>query len=192
MSYLETVTSAAFIRECSMKSRPSLSSLTFVLYAACLTCLLAVTGCGSGIATVPATGTVVHQGKPLKGATVTFSRGKRAITAGEIAIGETDAEGRFTLTTYIGPQADVKGAVIGKYDVTVSKYIIPPGMSESQYRALVAEVDRISASGAMMPPDQQLPDLVEMLPAQYSASGRSELSAEVTAKGPNDFRFELQ
>lgn len=175
-----------------MLSKPSLCSLTFMLYAASLAGLLPVAGCGSGIATVPATGTVLHQGKPLGGATVTFSRGKRALTEGEIAIGETDAEGHFTLTTYIGPQADVKGAVIGKYDVTVSKYIIPPGMSESQYRALVAEVDRISATGAMMPPGQQLPDLVEMLPARYSASGKSELSAEVTSQGPNDFRFELQ
>ena len=31
-----------------------------------------------------------------------------------------------------------------------------------------------------------------MLPAQYSAIGKSELSADVTAKGPNDFQFDLK
>ena len=153
--------------------------------------LLATTGCSSKIPTVSATGTVLYKGKPLEGASVMFGRGGRDMTKGEIAIGTTDAAGRFALTTYVGPEEEVKGAVVGKYDVTVSKYIIPPGMTETQYKALVAEVDRISATGGMMPPGQQLPDLVEMLPAKYSVIGKSELSADVAAKGTNDFQFDL-
>lgn len=176
-----------------MICRVPLGRLAFLFHTTCLIGLLALTGCGSNkLSTVSATGMVLHKGKPLEGASVTFSRGGRDIALGEIAVGKTDAEGRFSLITYIGPQAELKGAVIGKYDVTISKYIIPPGMTEAQYKALVAEVDKISASGAMMPPGQQLPDLVEMLPAQYSAIGKSELSAEVTAKGPNDFQFDLK
>ena len=167
--------------------------LAFLFHTTCLIGLLALTGCGSSkISTVSATGTVTHKGKPLENASVMFSRGGRDITKGEIAMGKTDADGRFSLTTYIGPQTEVNGAVIGKYDVTISKYIIPPGMTEAQYKALVAEVDKISASGAMMPPGQQLPDLVEMLPSMYSGIGKSELTAEVTPKGPNDFPFELK
>ena len=167
--------------------------LALLYLTTCLIGLMALTGCGaSKVSTVSATGTVMHKGNPLEGASVTLSRGGRDITTGEIAIGKTDVEGRFSLTTYIGPQTELKGAVIGKYDVTISKYIIPPGMTEAQYKALVAEVDKMSASGAMMPPGQQLPDLVEMLPTKYSGIGKSELSAEVTAKGPNDFPFDLK
>jgi hypothetical protein len=59
------------------------------------------------------------------------------------------------------------------------------------YEALVAEVDRISATGVMMPPGQQHPDLLEMLPAKYCILGESELSADVVAKGTNDFQFDL-
>jgi hypothetical protein len=82
--------------------------------------LLAMTGCSSKHSTVSATGTVLHKGKPLEGASVMFGRGGRDITMGEIAIGKTDADGRFALSTYIGPQEDLKGAVVGKYDVTIS------------------------------------------------------------------------
>ena len=166
-------------------------ALAFLFHATLLIGLLSVTGCSSKLSTVSVTGTVLHKGKPLEGASVMFGRGSRDITMGEIAIGKTDADGRFALSTYIGPQDEMKGAVVGKYDVTISKYVIPPGMTEAQYKALVAEVDRISASGAMMPPGQQQPDLVEMLPAQFSAIGKSELSADVTSKGPNDFKFDL-
>ena len=167
-------------------------ALAILFHALFLIGLLFMTGCSSKLSTVSATGTVLHKGKPLEGASVMFGRGGRDITVGEIAIGKTGADGRFALSTYIGPQEELKGAVVGKYDVTISKYIIPPGMTEAQYKALVAEVDRISASGAMMPPGQQLPDLVEMLPAQYSAIGKTELSADVTSKGPNDFQFDLK
>ena len=154
--------------------------------------LLASIGCVSKIPTVSATGTVSYKGKPLEGASVMFGRGGRDITKGEIAIGTTDANGRFALTTYVGPQEELKGAVVSKYDVTISKYIIPPGMTEAQYKALVAEVDKISASGGMVPEGHQLPDLVEMLPAKYSAIGKSVLTAEITPKGKNDFQFDLQ
>jgi hypothetical protein len=162
-----------------------------LFYSVYLIGLLAMTGCSGRLPTVSVTGTVTHKGEPLEGASVMFGRGGRDITKGEIAIGKTDADGRFSLSTYVGPQEELKGAVVGKYDVTISKYIIPHGMTEAQYKALVAEVDRISASGAMMPPGQQLPDLVEMLPAKYSIIGKSELSADVAAKGPNDFQFKL-
>lgn len=168
------------------------TAFAFPFYAVFWIGLLTFAGCSNKLSTVSASGRVLHKGEPLADASVMFGRGGRDITAGEIAMGKTDADGRFSLTTFIGPEEELKGAVVGKYDVTISKYIIPPGMTEAQYKALVAEVDRISATGAMMPPGQQLPDLVEMLPAKYSAIGKSELSAEVTSKGPNDFQFDLK
>jgi len=178
------------LRKSYMMGRTPMT-LAFLFQTTFLIGILTVTGCSSKLSAVSATGTVMHKGKPLEGASVMLGRGGRDITKGELAIGKTDADGRFALTTYVGPQEELKGAVVGKYDVTISKYIIPPGMTEAQYKALVAKVDAISASGAMMPPDQQLPDLVEMLPAKYSAIGKSELSADVTAQGPNVFQFDL-
>ena len=45
---------------------------------------------------VPVHGVVLFNGKPLEGAGVTFTNS----TAGVTAYGQTDAEGKFTLTTF--------------------------------------------------------------------------------------------
>lgn len=83
-------------------------------------CLLSVfavitaVGCGGG-GFVPVTGTVTLDGKPLEGAAVNFT----PATAGEgqAAQGQTDASGKFTLSTVGGI-----GAVPGNYKVGVSKF----------------------------------------------------------------------
>ena len=164
-----------------------------VLATVCVAGLLSFAGCGTKLpATAPARGTVLYRGEPVEGAVVLFSRGSRNIANGELAIGKTDAKGRFELTTHVAGEAQAKGAVAGQYEVTISKRVPPPGISQSQHQAMVDAANKIGESGAMVPPDKQPPELVEMLPPRYSVTGQSELKAEVTSKGPNDFPFELK
>jgi len=82
---------------------------------------VAVAGCGrSGVPagpprspTVAAAGVLTVRGQPVAGATVVMHHAEGRASA----IGTTDAEGRFTLTTY---QKD-DGAPAGQYRVTVAK-----------------------------------------------------------------------
>lgn len=169
------------------------SHFSAFLLAPVLAGSLLLGGCGGSSLpqTSPVSGTVSYQGKPVEGATVIYSRGARKLSEGEIAIGKTDASGTFTLTTHVGSQADVPGAVPGQYQVTVSKQVPPPGMTESQYQAKLDEVNRIAETGGMATEDQQPPPRVELFPNKYSSAANTELTAEVKADGPNEFKFEL-
>ncbi len=74
----------------------------------------AVVGCGKGRPkTVPVTGTVTFDGKPVEGASVAFYPAE----GGRPATGTTDAQGKFTLTTFESGD----GALPGSYNVTVMK-----------------------------------------------------------------------
>src|SRR5687768_4724922 len=102
----------------AMRSRSAAASRAGVLTALPLALAL-LAGCGdksvAGRPPVyPASGQVVYKGQPLEGAFVSFTptEGK---THG--ASGRTDAEGRFTLTTF--DPGD--GAPAGRYRVTVTK-----------------------------------------------------------------------
>ncbi len=160
--------------------------------AAGLLALLACPGCGPGLPPTHAvTGTVLYRGEAIEGATVMFSRGARNIAEGEIAIGKTDAQGRFRLTTYFGPETDAQGVIAGEYEVTVTKRVPPPGFSADQYQALVDAANKIGETGAMVPPDKEPPAMVELFPEHYAVPGKSKLTATVTPEGPNDFPLKL-
>jgi hypothetical protein len=164
-----------------------------LLAIACLAGLAYLSGCGpKGPATKPVTGTVLYRGKPIEDARVLFMRGSRNIAEGEMALGKTDTNGRFELTTHFGSQTGGKGAVVGQYEVTISKHVPPPGISESKYQAMVEAANKFGEAGSTVPPNMRPPELVEMLPPQYSAVGKSKLKADVTAQGPNDFEFKLE
>jgi hypothetical protein len=174
-------------------NRFNFDSRAGVRLATCLLGLLIATGCGTGKpATVPATGVVTYEGNPVANASVVFSRNTGNIALGEMAVGKTDANGHFELTTHFGARGSSVGAVPGKYEVTVSKQIPPNGMTEAEYQAKVDEVNKIGETGATAPRDQRPPALVEMLPPRYSAPGKTELSATVEAKETNSFTFTLK
>ena len=69
--------------------------------------------------TTPVRGVVTCQGKPVANGTVNFTpmpnQGKADGRRGRVALGMTDKDGRFKLTTY---QND-DGAIVGKHTVTV-------------------------------------------------------------------------
>lgn len=154
------------------------------------TCL-AVVGCSGGLNSVTASGTVTHKGSPVEGANVVFSRGAGDITKGEVAVGKTDAAGRFTLTTPTGPRQGGSGALPGDYTVTVTKHIPPKGMTMAQYQALVDAATKAGETGAMVPPERQPPPLVSMFAEHYSVQSKSKLKATIPPSGTSSLSFTL-
>ena len=155
----------------AIRSRPAASragALTALPLALAL-----LTGCGDkGVAgrppVYPVSGQVLYQGKPLEGAFVSFTPTEGG-THG--ASGRTDADGRFTLTTFDSGD----GAPAGRYRVTVTK------------AEAVITPDPVN-------PEANPPLKVEqkhLIPAKYSSPEKSGLESEVTESGENEFRFEL-
>jgi hypothetical protein len=82
--------------------------------------ILLVAGCGSKLpTTAPVSGTVLLDGKPVEGAAVSLVPN----AGGRFGYGTTDAQGKFTISTY----GDNDGATLGGHKILVTKAdIIPP------------------------------------------------------------------
>ncbi len=86
-----------------------------------LLCLTLAMGCGNSgeYAVVPVSGIVTCQGKPVGNATVNFtpkaSEDRSSLNPGKPALGITDKDGRFKLTTYENDD----GAIVGTHTVNV-------------------------------------------------------------------------
>jgi len=150
-------------------------------HRAVVTCLaaaaiLAAAGCGSRRdrwvenrpPTYAARGVVTLAGTPVAGATVVFSSADFRLSA----CGFTDSRGRFTLRTF----EPGDGAVAGRHGVRIEKY-------KEDFTRLD---DPAVAYGAKTP--QGIP----LLPERYAAAETSGFTADVAARGPNTFRFDLQ
>ncbi|MFO0429627.1 MAG: carboxypeptidase-like regulatory domain-containing protein [Planctomyces sp.] len=113
-------------------------------------------------------GTVNLSGKPLEGAVVLFHSpdGKHS------ANGRTDSNGRFVLTTF--EEAD--GATEGQHKVTITKteYVKTPTAYDSPDEPSVALLPK------------------QLLPVKISKPDTTDLTATVTAAGPNDTTFDLK
>lgn len=142
--------------------------------------MLVFCGCTKGTSynTVPATGTVLYQGRPLPGAQVAFlGDGK---TPPALAV--TAQDGTFSLTTSV----DGDGAVPGTYQVTVSK------MSGSKAAASNVKMSMDEAAAASSKGlTQETQEPTSLIPAHYAAAATSGLSYEVKSSGENDFKIEL-
>lgn len=111
-------------RDRSLLPRRSELSVNFgarqVLCAALVLALPAM-GC-SRSPTVLVVGTLTHEGKPLEGATITFLNSR---DSGLTAAGVSDANGHYSLHTYITSDQIVPGALPDEYRVIVEKYKRP-------------------------------------------------------------------
>lgn len=96
-----------------------------VLQVVVIGAALSVLGCGSGTPSV--SGTVTLDGKPIEGATVTFTPDSKDGSGIGASYGKTDAQGRYSLRTVSG---DKSGAVVGKHKVTISKASSDPNNPE--------------------------------------------------------------
>lgn len=94
----------------------------FVLLAVLVPLAPALAGCGPKYPqTIPVTGTVILDDRPVAGAVVVFLPEQ-----GQMATATTDGTGRFVLSTF--ELAD--GALPGKHRVTVAKTTVEPGDQE--------------------------------------------------------------
>jgi hypothetical protein len=131
--------------------------------------LVSTLGCShEGPKIVPVSGVVTLNGKPLAGATVTFSPIAKPgeVNAGDGSSGKTNADGEYTLTTSRG----VPGAQVGKHRVGISALSQQAGSSDER------------------PPRGGWP-IKDKIPARYS--GDSTLTFEVAPSGPNKADFTL-
>jgi len=132
-------------------------------------------GCGSsakGPPLVPAEGTVLLDGKQLSNASVMLV--PRGETRGDKAFyGKTDAAGKFAVTSADGKQ---KGAAVGNYQVLINKLV------------------KLDGSDFVPDPNSGPEDtggFRELLPAAYSDSAKSVLTAEVPDGGTKTLEFKL-
>lgn len=109
--------------------------------------MLTLVGCGGdGLERVPIQGVVKAQGVPVPNAIVQFT--PKTGTPGDGAIGQSDAEGKFTV---ISSRQDDAGVPPGSYGVRVSLMV--------------------DGKGKFLPPDAtqaDYPDAKEVIPAPYS------------------------
>ena len=133
-------------------------------------------GCGDRLGTVPAGGVVTWSDKPVEGAQVMFLRDSQQ---GPAAIGVSDQDGRFELTTGESP-----GAVPGQYRVTVVKdnsaeLGIPDPLPEG-----VTRTEYVRTHNLVLRP---------LLPVQYADFQQTPLRFEVSADTQkNDYAINLE
>ncbi|MDB5391796.1 MAG: hypothetical protein JWM11_7442 [Planctomycetaceae bacterium] len=143
----------------------------------CLALIFNSMGCGgSGLPeTVSVTGTVSYQGKLVEGAQVVLNNND---PAGKSAAGVTDAQGKFSVQTYLDPTHQATGAIPGQYKVTVSKLEKNTLSSE--------EMMKNAASGTKPAVPKQL------LPEKYSSLATTDLPAEVKKGNTAPLTLELK
>jgi len=108
------------------------------------------------------TGTVTYKGQPLERVSVGFFPEK-----GRPASGRTDAQGKFTLSTFVPGD----GAVPGRHTVTIVEVYDRPPKGTPEFEK-------------WKPPPPRFP-------AKYSDAQKSKLTAEVKQGQKNDFTFNL-
>lgn len=126
-------------------------------------------------ATYAVTGTVTHNGQPVEGATVGFQPSGTSASA----VGKTDADGNYTLTTFAADD----GAIAGEYRVRIFKF-------ENAASASAAE----GSSDYVPPVEGENPAAPKnLLPTIYADPATSGLTATVTEDpSKNTFDFALQ
>jgi hypothetical protein len=146
----------------SLYQRPAMATLAAALLLA---------GCsGGGVGgTVPVSGKVTYKGAPVEGATVSFlgtGDGSKVATA------VSGAGGAYELST-----VNTKGALPGKYSVTVTKTETSEGVAQTMEEA---------AKSKAPPPTSK-----ELLPAKYGDPAQTPLKFEVKS-GSNTFDLKLE
>jgi hypothetical protein len=135
-------------------------------------------GCGGEEypSTIPVTGTVNYQGKPLDEATVTLVP---TDAKGRSASGITGADGKFAVKTFYGADHNPEGALPGDYLISVSKVraVTPPeGMTQWEMQAWYTK------QGTPKP----------LLPKQYMSPETSGLKVTVGNTPPEPLTLDLK
>jgi len=155
----------------------------YSLFTGCCIVSLVLVGCSGGSSTdrkpvFKVSGKITMSGGPVANAMVTFSPKQKQ----PVAIGKTDTNGQFKLTTYDAGD----GAAEGEYVVLVSK---------STASAPAGPVGHDPSKPHTPPAHQQLTAAQSTeagLPEKYSQISGSGLLAKVEKGGKNQFEFELK
>jgi hypothetical protein len=138
--------------------------------------VLGLSGCGPDLPeTVDVTGKVLFQGQPLANAQVGFVPDSQDAET-RPALGSTDANGAFSLRTYVAPGAEPAGAMVGDYTVTIQKTDVP--------------VDPVKLQELFRKKPNYVPP--PLLPARYGSPTTSPFKVSVKADAKNDFTFDVQ
>lgn len=155
----------------------------------CCVAILSLAGCGGGggdgnrVPVFKVTGKVTMGGGPVADAVVTFAPREKQ----PVAIGRTDTEGNYLLTTYSAGD----GAAAGEFGVMVMKEA-PAASGSSGPPAHGAGFAPPAHASQKSGKQQPTTKSTSLLPEKYSHSDKSGLTAKVTADGPNEFNFELK
>lgn len=156
---------------------------------ALLVTAVVLAGCGGSDfpKTYSVSGTVVQNGKPVDGALVTFL----STEGGKSAVGSTNADGEFTLSTF-GPG---DGALPGAYKVTVTKGTAPSPEDLPELEPGVIASGDIADDYAPPTEDRSTRNSSgtskNLLPEKYASEATSGLVASVAENDGNHFDFEL-
>lgn len=150
-------------------------------------------GCGQSAdpdrpETFPITGTVMYNGAPIEGASVSFvPMGEGTGGEGKGAAGFTNASGQYTLTTFKAGD----GAVPGQYRVKITKLTQPPAPAAAPATPSGSGVE---VEAGYEPGAEDAPEAAptNLLPAKYADPNTSGLMVEVKAgeNPPQDFTLE--
>lgn len=159
--------------------RDAVRDLVLFLGTFCCLMMVGCGGAGKGPKTVAAKGVVLYNNSPVEGATVVFLSDGSSPSAKAT----TEANGEFVLTT--STYGD--GAVVGNYQVIVSKDISKPGAVNkgpmSMEDALKASKENQEAAG---------PSQLSLLPKKYGAAATSGINLQVAEDASkNVFKIEL-
>lgn len=108
--------------------------------------------------TYPVTGILTFEDKPVEGASISLvPKGMGGHSAGAT----TDAEGKFSVTTYFSAQAVHEGAASGEYAITVSKksvQAVPEGTDSEDPQELMAAFMKNGPPKDLLPITFQSPE----------------------------------
>ncbi len=164
-----------------MKPISSYSVCTLAFYVSL------IVGCGGGAADrpplTPVSGTIMYNGNPIGGATVSFWAEK----APRPATGVTDASGKFKLSMF----EPNDGAMAGENVITVTKNEAPAAPNNNDMTAMLNDpAKRASMMAKENSKKNEKPKKPEV-PAKYSERGTSPLKETVNNSGTNDFLLQL-
>jgi hypothetical protein len=173
-----------------MASAESTHVLFNLLSRMVVLCLMAglLSGCSERAAgssprvkTYKVKGKVTYLGNPIAGASVSFSPQDKQ----PAAVGRTNDDGEFSLTTYRAGD----GAAEGDYKVMIVLTDSEAGSAPAEAHGTTAGVDYNSASGHSATKKKGGGSI---LPAKYGDPSQTTLTAKVQASGPNEFPFDLK
>ncbi|QDU36338.1 hypothetical protein Mal4_06230 [Maioricimonas rarisocia] len=149
--------------------------------------MVAALGCTGGetegrVDVYPVSGKVTMGGGPLVNATVAFAPREGQPTA----VGRTDVNGEYQLSTYGGND----GAAAGSYSVVVTKPLGGGGTASAEDAHGTDPTANYDAGGGHGAAGGE--GTAGAVPERYSNSDQTPLSAEVSADDENRFDFEIE